>query len=208
MSSVSDNSGGTKNYPRGRTMSRQKEVLHEEDDDFSRNSSDYSDDGSDEPPSGESASYEYINVDEGRFSSDSSQDGLNVGYDDRECMLLQRKIYNEDKGVSFSVDIANAIKRVLKEKIYPKVKLLSDTENQFLAPDFVGEALDQSRRICDVLIRELDLPSHLDYKVRFWITYRSLVKNQLVKFRSNCVEELKKQYFRGEIYEFGLLYCL
>jgi hypothetical protein len=168
---------------------------------ITRSSSDYSDDASDEHSSnGSVSSYDYINVDEGQFSSSSSSEGWDTNHDEKERMLMQRRFYNEDKGVPFSVDISNAIKRVLKEKIYPKVKLLSDTENQFLAPDFVGEAVDQSRRICDVLVRESDLPKHLEYKVRFWITYRSLVKNQIVKFRSNCVEELKKQYFRGEIF--------
>jgi hypothetical protein len=111
--------------------------------------------------------------------------------------ILQRKLYSEGTGFPFSVDLANSVKRVLKEKIFPKVKLLSDLEPQFMAPDFVGEPTDQSRNICDVLIRELQLPDDLEDRINFWITYRSLVKNQLIKYRSNCVEELKKQYFKG-----------
>lgn len=110
--------------------------------------------------------------------------------------VMQRKMYGEDRGFPYSVDLANSVKRVLKEKIFPKIKLLSDTEPHYMAPDFVGPPVDQSRNICDVLIRELDMPDELEDKIGFWITYRSLVKNQLVKFRSNCVEELKKQYFR------------
>jgi hypothetical protein len=101
---------------------------------ITRSSSDYSDDASDEHSSnGSVSSYDYINVDEGRFSSSSSSEGWDANHDEKERMLMQRRFYNEDKGVPFSVDISNAIKRVLKEKIYPKVKLLSDTENQFLA---------------------------------------------------------------------------
>lgn len=112
--------------------------------------------------------------------------------------VMQRKFYNEGTGFPFSIDLANSVKRVLKEKIFPKIKLLSDLETQYMAPDFVGAPMDQSRNICDVLIRELELPDDLEDKIKFWITYRSLVKNQLVKYRSNCVEELKKQYFKGE----------
>jgi len=48
-----------------------------------------------------------------------------------------------------------------------------------------------------VLIRELDLSKDIEFKVVLWITYRKLIKNQLVKFRSNCVEEMKKEYFKG-----------
>lgn len=86
----------------------------------------------------------------------------------------------------------------MKEKVYPRLKILSDTETQFLNPDFVGKPVDQARIICDVLIRELDIREGLEAKVKFWITYRSLVKNQLVKFRSNCVEDLNREYFRGK----------
>jgi len=111
---------------------------------------------------------------------------------------VQRELFNIDRGFPFSVDIASSIKRVLKEYIYPKIKILSDREQQFLRPDFVGDAVDQSRRICDILIRELNLPNSIQYKVPFWITYRKLVKNQLVKYRSNCVEEIKKEYFKGK----------
>ena len=96
------------------------------------------------------------------------------------------------------MDVESAIKRVMKEKVYPRLKILSDTESQFLHPDFVGKPVDQSRVICDVLSRELELHDSLENKVRFWITYRSLVKNQLVKYRSNCVEDLKREYFRGK----------
>jgi hypothetical protein len=111
--------------------------------------------------------------------------------------VMQRRLYSEGKGFPFSVDLANSVKRVLKEKIFPKIKLLSDTEPQYMAPDFVGASMDQARNICDVLMRELEMPDNLENKIGFWITYRSLVKNQIVKYRSNCVEELKKQYFKG-----------
>ena len=97
---------------------------------------------------------------------------------------------------------------MLKEYIYPKIKILSDREKQFLHPDFVGDAVDQSRRICDILIRELNFPTSIEYKVPFWITYRKLVKNQLVKYRSNCVEEIKKEYFKGRWLLYILCLCL
>jgi len=114
-----------------------------------------------------------------------------------ERRVLQRKLFHDNRVFEFNVDTANAIKRVLKERIFPKIKILSGSEQDFLTPDFVGEASDQSRLICDKLIQELDLSDYLQDKILFWITYRRMVKNQLVKFRSNCVEDLKKEYFRG-----------
>jgi hypothetical protein len=116
-----------------------------------------------------------------------------------EKRVLQRKLFHEDKGFVFNVDTSNAIKRVLKEKIYPKIKILSGTEQDYLTPDFVGDTADQSRLICEKLIHELDIDDYFEDKIRFWITYRKLVKNQLVKYRSNCVEDLKKEYLKGMI---------
>jgi hypothetical protein len=121
--------------------------------------------------------------------------------------VMQRELYSTGTGFPYSVDLANSVKRVLKEKIFPKIKLLSDLEAHYMAPDFVGAPVDQSRNICDVLVRELELPDNLQDKIGFWITYRSLVKNQLVKYRSNCVEELKKQYSKVRIIGFlGICY--
>jgi hypothetical protein len=77
--------------------------------------------------------------------------------------------------------------------------LLSDKEHNYLAPNFVDDdCTDQSRLIAEVLLGDLNLPKTLEYKVRFWVTYRSLVKNQIVKYRSNCVEEMKNVYLKGE----------
>jgi hypothetical protein len=116
-----------------------------------------------------------------------------------EDRVLQRRLFHENKGFVFNVDTANAIKRVLKEKIFPKIKILSGREQDYLTPDFVGNTADQSRLICEKLIQELDLDDYLEDKIRFWITYRKLVKNQLVKYRSNCVEDLKREYFKGMV---------
>jgi hypothetical protein len=127
-----------------------------------------------------------------------------------EDRVFQRNLYHENKGFDYNVDTANAIKRVLKEYIFPKIKILSGREHDYLTPDFVGDSVDQSRLICEKLINELDMPNDLEDKIRFWIGYRKLVKNQLVKYRSNCVEDLKKEYFKGEFFNdihIVLIYC-
>jgi hypothetical protein len=113
---------------------------------------------------------------------------------------IQRSLYNQNKGFEVCDDMVHSIKRIMKEKIFPKLKILSNTEQQYQCPDFVGKPVDQSRIICEIILREIDLEDadNLVFKVRFWITYRSLVKNQLVKYRSNCVEDLKREYFKGK----------
>jgi hypothetical protein len=83
-----------------RHRNKHGDTLNNEDE-LSRSSSDYSDDASDEhPPSsnGSVSSYEYINVDEGRFSSSSSSEGWDSNHDEKERMLMQRRFFNEDKG--------------------------------------------------------------------------------------------------------------
>jgi hypothetical protein len=142
------------------------------------------------------------NEEQGEYEHEvSSSSGTDDTAEQRERdRVVQSHRYNHNDGFEFCVDMCHSIKRILKEKIYPKVKILSDTEQQFLRPDFVGKPVDQSRIICETILRELDMDvkDTVPLKVSFWITYRSLVKNQLVKYRSNCVEDLKREYFRGK----------
>jgi hypothetical protein len=114
--------------------------------------------------------------------------------------MVQRRLYQEGKGWLRSKDFMASISRILQEKIFPKVKILSDQDNQFLAPDFVGYAnYDQSRLIAEILIREFfDRPRAFDYKVNFWITYRSFVQRQIMEYQNSCVEEMKSAYFKGK----------
>jgi hypothetical protein len=92
-----------------------------------------------------------------------------------EQHALMRKLYHEGKMLPKSDDIVWSLKQSLKEHIFPKVKLLSDREHDYLAPNFVDDdCTGQSR-----LVGDLNLPKTLEYKVCFWITYPSLVKNQI-----------------------------
>lgn len=113
---------------------------------------------------------------------------------------LQKHLYDEGRGCLKNADVANSIKRILKERIFPKVKILSGTETQYSYPDFVTTRgpKAQSRVIGEILVSELNLSSTLENKVKLWITYRNFVKQQLVKFRSNIVEDIKNSYMKGE----------
>jgi hypothetical protein len=95
-------------------------------------------------------------------SQDSSADRRHIGAVMREKdMVLQRQLYHQNRGFVVEVDTANAIKRVLKEKIFPKIKILSGREQDYLTPDFVGDVAEQSRLICDKVVHELELPNTL-----------------------------------------------
>ena len=116
-----------------------------------------------------------------------------------EQRALMRRLYHEGKHLPKSDDIAWSLKRSLKELIFPKVKLLSDREHNYLAPNFVDDdCTDQSRVIAEILLGDMNLPQTVEYKVRFWVTYCSIIKQQLVKYRSNCVEEMKNVYLKGK----------
>lgn len=52
-------------------------------------------------------------------------------------LLMQRKMYGEDCGFPYSLDLANSVKQVLKEKIFPKMKVLCDTKPHYMAHDFL-----------------------------------------------------------------------
>jgi len=64
-------------------------------------------------------------------------------------------------------------------------------------PSVKGE---QARVICKGLLEYINqqhMVITLDKKVRFWITYRSVVKKELVKYRCNTSQQIKDLCVKG-----------
>ena len=95
---------------------------------------------------------------------------------------------DENAGVEKSPHVVSSIIEWLKTNIFPYVKFWSDEERKFDYPDFVSKDRavkeEQARVICEGLLKYIQRPHlgviTLDSKVRFWITYRSVVKKELV----------------------------
>ena len=54
--------------------------------------------------------------------------------------------------------------------------------------------------ICEGLLRFVNGQNAaitLEHKVRFWITYRTVVKKELVKYRCNASQQIKDLYVKG-----------
>jgi len=102
---------------------------------------------------------------------------------------LQKSLFREENaGIEKSPHVVSSIIEWLKTNIFPYVKFCSDEERKFDYPDFVSKDQavkeEQARVICEGLLKYIQ-PRHmgvitLDSKVRFWITYRSVVKKELV----------------------------
>lgn len=118
---------------------------------------------------------------------------------------LQQRLYRgDDSGVKKSPHVVSSISDWLKSDIFPYVKFWSDSEKKFDYPDFAStkkEVKDeQARMICEGLLRFINAPNAaitLEHKVRFWITYRTVVKKELVKYRCNASQQIKDLYVKG-----------
>lgn len=112
---------------------------------------------------------------------------------------------DENAGVKKSPHVVSSIIEWLKTNIFPYVKFWSDEERKFDYPDFVSKDRavkeEQARVICEGLLKYIQSPHlgviTLDSKVRFWITYRSVVKKELVKYRCNASQQIKDLYVKG-----------
>jgi len=119
---------------------------------------------------------------------------------------FQKSLFREENaGVEKSPHVVSSIIEWLKTNIFPYVKFWSDEERKFDYPDFVSKDQavkeDQARVICEGLLK-YSQPPHmgvitLDSKVRFWITYRSVVKKELVKYWCNASQQIKDLYVKG-----------
>jgi len=119
---------------------------------------------------------------------------------------LQQSLFRDEKaGVEKSPHVVSSIIEWLKTNIFPYVNFWSDMERKFDYPDFVSKDQavkeEQARVICEGLLKYIKRPHMgvitLDSKVCFWITYRSVVKKELVKYRCNASQQIKDLYVKG-----------
>jgi hypothetical protein len=97
-----------------------------------------------------------------------------------------------NKSTEFNVEI------LTREYIVPKIKFVSDTDEEWKWPDLDDSCLD-STNIIKILLPKLgDCRNDPRYKMDFWTTYRKCIKKILNDHRSNSREKLKKLVLNGK----------
>ena len=118
---------------------------------------------------------------------------------------VQKRLYREENaGIQKNKNVEGSITEWLQGHIFPYVKFWSDSEKKFDYPDFVSKDKEvreeQARVICEGIldyVKVRDETMTMEKKVRFWITYRSVVKKELVKYRCNASQQIKDLYVKG-----------
>lgn len=93
------------------------------------------------------------------------------------------------------------VERHVKGIIYPRVKFLSDNEEDFLQPDFVGGSKGkQAIAICERILQCMGRSNYsTKQKVMWWIAYRKIIRKKLIKLRSTNVRALQVLFIEGKV---------
>ncbi len=112
----------------------------------------------------------------------------------------QYKAYKSGEEEPKTVTNIIVVERYIKNLIYPKIKFLSDTEEDYNQPDFAGDGKrKQSVSICNKILSSL---GRFDYtikqKVLWWVSYRKVIKSKLSRLRQADVRSLHSQFEEGQ----------
>lgn len=111
------------------------------------------------------------------------------------------------------MDSIHTVERYVKNHIYPKIKFLSDNEEDYRQPNFVGEVgkkkPQQAATICTKMLHYLD-KSHYNIKqtVSWWVAYRKIIKTKLCKLRHADVRSLQLEFVEGQCLYFVFEYIV
>ena len=90
------------------------------------------------------------------------------------------------------------VENLTREYIVPKIKFVSDTDEEWKWPDLEDTDLN-STSIMNILLPKLgDVRNDPKYKMDFWTTYRKCIKKILNDHRSNSREKMKKLVLEGK----------
>lgn len=97
--------------------------------------------------------------------------------------------------------VANIIvvERYIKNLVYPKIKFLSDTDDDYDQPDFASNGKKkQAVSICEKILPSLSKAHYsIKQKVQWWVSYRKIIKSKIGKLRQTDVRTLHQQFKEG-----------
>ena len=108
--------------------------------------------------------------------------------------------YNSEAEEGKTIDSINAVEQNVKNSIYPRIKFLSDNEEDFHQPDFLGDAKGkQAAAICNCILDCLGKSEYtIKQKVLWWVAYRKIIKRKLCKLRQANVRSLQTLFIEGK----------
>ena len=132
-------------------------------------------------------------------SQKASKDGESAHTKKTELHATYKSGAEEGK----TVDSINAVERIVKNLIYPKIKFLSDDDTVYETPDFTGLGpKTQSVAICEKILTALDRPNEtMKAKTMWWVAYRKIIRKKITRLRLADVYGIKKAFKEGKLDE-------
>ena len=114
---------------------------------------------------------------------------------------IQYETYRKGTEEGKTLDSISTVERHVKQVIYPRVKFLSDDEDEYLQPDFAeGTRGKQAVAICERILRATGKDNYTTkQKVEWWVAYRKVIRKRLCKLRQSNVRYLQIRFVEGKL---------
>ena len=88
----------------------------------------------------------------------------------------------------------------VKTIIYSKIKFLSDNDDDYNCPDFVGDGRNkQTVAICNSMLDHFERTDYsIKQKVLWWVTYRKKIREKISRLRQADVRALQELFIKGK----------
>lgn len=113
----------------------------------------------------------------------------------------QYEAYKSEAEEGKTVESIKTVERLVKNVIYPKIKFLSDNEDDYDQPDFASNGSSkQTVAICDCILGCLDKKHYtIKQKVHWWVAYRKVIRRKISKLRQSDVRALQVFFVEGNV---------
>lgn len=114
------------------------------------------------------------------------------------------KAYKSGDEEEKSVGNIIVVERYIKNLVYPKIKFLSDKDEEYNQPDFTSDVNKrQSVSICNKILSSLGKADYtIKQKVLWWVSYRKIIKSKISRLRQADVRSLHTQFEEGQFGEY------
>ena len=130
-------------------------------------------------------------------------DGITAGSSLRRTIELDdmpdRDYFRHTPGELLNKSTEFNVENLTREYILPKIKFISDTDDEWKWPDLTDKQLDSTGILNALLPKLEDKRRDPKYKMNFWTTYRKCIKKVLNDHRSNSREKMKKHVLEGKV---------
>ncbi len=145
-----------------------------------------------------------IDVASGNGHSSVTEDATTYSLEELTTLVnKENSLYNKNERENTTAQDEKDVRTKVRLSICPKVKFLSDSPEAYRKPRFaIVEKNAQAPIICKrvlVYLRGKQTDQTWQTCLKFWLTYRNVIKKEIQRVRNYCCSEVRRKLMSGEL---------